>query len=113
MEDPRIISALFIFLKMAYYNVLINTLSLSFPEMVPVPGMPDKSSPHPAALTKRPIPKVPYFFSCRFAAITSPPASTRRRTPPATYQMVASYSPVWGAVCSAGLGVCFGSTLMS
>ena len=25
MEDPRIISALFIFLKMAYYNVLINT----------------------------------------------------------------------------------------
>ena len=24
MEDPRIISALFIFLKMAYYNVLIN-----------------------------------------------------------------------------------------
>lgn len=26
MEDPRIISALFIFLKMAYYNVLINTL---------------------------------------------------------------------------------------
>jgi hypothetical protein len=26
MEDPRIISALFISLKMAYYNVLINTL---------------------------------------------------------------------------------------
>ena len=26
MEDPRIISALFIFLKMAYYNVLINRL---------------------------------------------------------------------------------------
>ena len=26
MEDPRIISALFIFLKMAYYNVLINSL---------------------------------------------------------------------------------------
>ena len=26
MEDPRIISALFIFLKMAYYNVLINTV---------------------------------------------------------------------------------------
>ena len=26
MEDPRIISALFIFLKMAYYNVLINNL---------------------------------------------------------------------------------------
>ena len=26
MEDPRIISALFIFLKMAYYNVLINTI---------------------------------------------------------------------------------------
>ena len=25
MEDPRIISALCIFLKMAYYNVLINT----------------------------------------------------------------------------------------
>ena len=25
MEDPRIISALFIFLKMSYYNVLINT----------------------------------------------------------------------------------------
>ena len=24
MEDPRIISALFIFLKLAYYNVLIN-----------------------------------------------------------------------------------------
>ena len=32
MEDPRIISALFIFLKMAYYNVLINTqvITLSF-----------------------------------------------------------------------------------
>ena len=29
MEDPRIISALFIFLKMAYYNVLINTNALS------------------------------------------------------------------------------------
>ena len=28
MEDPRIISALFIFLKMAYYNVLINTRPL-------------------------------------------------------------------------------------
>ena len=27
MEDPRIISALFIFLKMAYYNVLINNWS--------------------------------------------------------------------------------------
>lgn len=27
MEDPRIISALFISLKMAYYNVLINTVS--------------------------------------------------------------------------------------
>ena len=27
MEDPRIISALFIFLKMAYYNVLINTVT--------------------------------------------------------------------------------------
>ena len=27
MEDPRIISALFIFLKMAYYNVLINSYS--------------------------------------------------------------------------------------
>ena len=26
MEDPRIISALFIFLKMAYYNVLINRI---------------------------------------------------------------------------------------
>lgn len=26
MEDPRIISALFIFLKMAYYNVLINSV---------------------------------------------------------------------------------------
>ena len=26
MEDPRIISALFIFLKMAYYNVLINSI---------------------------------------------------------------------------------------
>ena len=26
MEDPRIISALFIFLKMAYYNVLINNI---------------------------------------------------------------------------------------
>lgn len=25
MEDPRIISALFISLKMAYYNVLINS----------------------------------------------------------------------------------------
>ena len=29
MEDPRIISALFIFLKMAYYNVLINTISVA------------------------------------------------------------------------------------
>ena len=29
MEDPRIISALFIFLKMAYYNVLINTYQLA------------------------------------------------------------------------------------
>ena len=28
MEDPRIISALFIFLKMAYYNVLINTFNV-------------------------------------------------------------------------------------
>ena len=28
MEDPRIISALFIFLKMAYYNVLINSYAL-------------------------------------------------------------------------------------
>ena len=28
MEDPRIISALFIFLKMAYYNVLINMQSV-------------------------------------------------------------------------------------
>jgi len=28
MEDPRIISALFIFLKMAYYNVLINTWTI-------------------------------------------------------------------------------------
>ncbi|EEA80704.1 hypothetical protein CLONEX_03390, partial [[Clostridium] nexile DSM 1787] len=28
MEDPRIISALFIFLKMAYYNVLINTMPI-------------------------------------------------------------------------------------
>ena len=27
MEDPRIISALFIFLKMAYYNVLINRIA--------------------------------------------------------------------------------------
>ena len=26
MEDPRIISALFISLKMAYYNVLINII---------------------------------------------------------------------------------------
>jgi hypothetical protein len=26
MEDPRIISALFISLKMAYYNVLINSI---------------------------------------------------------------------------------------
>lgn len=30
MEDPRIISALFIFLKMAYYNVLINTVGFGF-----------------------------------------------------------------------------------
>ena len=30
MEDPRIISALFIFLKMAYYNVLINTQGNGF-----------------------------------------------------------------------------------
>lgn len=28
MEDPRIISALFIFLKMAYYNVLINNIPI-------------------------------------------------------------------------------------
>ena len=34
MEDPRIISALFIFLKMAYYNVLINSYSFS----ISVPG---------------------------------------------------------------------------
>lgn len=33
MEDPRIISALFIFLKMAYYNVLINNL-LSVPVLI-------------------------------------------------------------------------------
>lgn len=31
MEDPRIISALFIFLKMAYYNVLINNLYTNNP----------------------------------------------------------------------------------
>ena len=30
MEDPRIISALFIFLKMAYYNVLINSFDINF-----------------------------------------------------------------------------------
>ena len=30
MEDPRIVSALFISLKMAYYNVLINTIVTSF-----------------------------------------------------------------------------------
>ena len=30
MEDPRIISALFIFLKMAYYNVLINNILYEF-----------------------------------------------------------------------------------
>ena len=29
MEDPRIISALFIFLKMAYYNVLINNMLIN------------------------------------------------------------------------------------
>ena len=29
MEDPRIISALFIFLKMAYYNVLINKATIN------------------------------------------------------------------------------------
>ena len=29
MEDPRIISALCIFLKMAYYNVLINNMELA------------------------------------------------------------------------------------
>ena len=29
MEDPRIISALFIFLKMAYYNVLINNIPMT------------------------------------------------------------------------------------
>ena len=33
MEDPRIISALFISLKMAYYNVLINTCLLVFIKM--------------------------------------------------------------------------------
>lgn len=32
MEDPRIISALFIFLKMAYYNVLINSQKKMQPE---------------------------------------------------------------------------------
>lgn len=36
MEDPRIISALFIFLKMAYYNVLINSGS-PYHELVIVP----------------------------------------------------------------------------
>lgn len=37
MEDPRIISALFIFLKMAYYNVLINSFfmeGMSEPEQM-------------------------------------------------------------------------------
>ena len=34
MEDPRIISALFIFLKMAYYNVLINKKVIYFKEIV-------------------------------------------------------------------------------
>lgn len=35
MEDPRIISALFIFLKMAYYNVLINTKELRSDKIFP------------------------------------------------------------------------------
>jgi|GEM_PF-2569752 len=36
MEDPRIISALFIFLKMAYYNVLINKLMNLFKEVADI-----------------------------------------------------------------------------
>ena len=36
MEDPRIISALFIFLKMAYYNVLINTLRMVLSSYNPI-----------------------------------------------------------------------------
>lgn len=36
MEDPRIISALFIFLKMAYYNVLINTNDCFIPVSITV-----------------------------------------------------------------------------
>ncbi|GAA6261983.1 hypothetical protein [Mediterraneibacter gnavus] len=34
MEDPRIISALFIFLKMAYYNVLINNADNGYPREI-------------------------------------------------------------------------------
>ena len=37
MEDPRIISALFIFLKMAYYNVLINNMLLALSKFFKVP----------------------------------------------------------------------------
>ena len=36
MEDPRIISALFIFLKMAYYNVLINMMPFHVPIILSV-----------------------------------------------------------------------------
>ena len=39
MEDPRIISALFIFLKMAYYNVLINTFGSAAPSDIRIPAV--------------------------------------------------------------------------
>ena len=41
MEDPRIISALFIFLKMAYYNVLIN-IYISFVQMCQIDQPPNR-----------------------------------------------------------------------
>ena len=41
MEDPRIISALFIFLKMAYYNVLINNQPAERTTFMEVQAEPD------------------------------------------------------------------------
>ena len=54
MEDPRIISALFIFLKMAYYNVLINTLSmrLSSPEYSGLQLLPEHKTNSDLRLTR-------------------------------------------------------------
>lgn len=56
MEDPRIISALFISLKMAYYNVLINiqrylpvTVTLFRAFRTDLPGYHTFLSLHPSA----------------------------------------------------------------